>query len=124
MNIQNLTIQQNIKLSATDTPAGNIDTDKHSIIGNIAVNDNEIKISGKVATNSIQSILGTLVLGSVSYNAYKGSYTINPTFSTQTLDTQNIVMTNDLTVNPTYVSKVSNLKGGNTVYIGGEYING
>lgn len=50
---------------------------------------------------------------------YMGSYSVNPSFETQTLETANKRMTADLDVNAIEVASVSNPQGGNTVYIAG-----
>lgn len=50
---------------------------------------------------------------------YEGEYEVNPDFSTQILQTKNKAMRDDVTVHPIEVQRVSNAKGGKTVYIGG-----
>ena len=50
---------------------------------------------------------------------YAGPYVVTPTFSDQTLETNNKLMTSDVEVEAIYVSVVQNPAGGNTVYIGG-----
>ena len=50
---------------------------------------------------------------------YTGDYVVDPTFETQTLETQNKLMDNDVVVNPIEVSRTTNPSGGTTVYIGG-----
>jgi aminopeptidase C len=54
---------------------------------------------------------------------YEGPYRVNPSFLDQTLLTKNKVMRQDVEVDKIQVSRVSNLQGGKTVYIGG-VING
>jgi len=49
---------------------------------------------------------------------YEGSYDIEPSFNTQTLETSGKIMEDDVTVHPIGVSVTTNLSGGNTVYIG------
>lgn len=56
--------------------------------------------------------------------AYAGPYAVDPLFTGQTLQTNGKRMTDDLTVEPIYVSDTQNPAGGITVYIGGEFING
>jgi len=68
-----------------------------------------IEVELEVAFNS------TIIEGDV----YDGEYVAKPSFETQTLHTKNKVLTNDVTVNAIEVSRVSNLQGGKTVYIGG-----
>lgn len=54
---------------------------------------------------------------------YTGDYIVDPDFATQTLETKEKYMLDDVTVNPIEVARVSNPAGGRTIYIGGE-ING
>ena len=54
-------------------------------------------------------------------NPYQGEYTVEPGWESQTLETQNKTLTDDITVNAIYFSEVSNPSGGKTVYIGGEF---
>lgn len=61
---------------------------------------------------------------STGIETYAGDYEIDPIFSEQVLNTQYKIMSNDMTVNAIYVARTTNLQGGNTVYIGGEFING
>lgn len=51
--------------------------------------------------------------------AYMGTYSVDPSFETQTLATANKRMTADVDVNAIEVASVSNPQGGNTVYIAG-----
>lgn len=53
---------------------------------------------------------------------YDGAYSVDPLFTQQVLATENKYMTNDVTVNAINVSYVSNPQGGETAYIGGEFI--
>lgn len=68
---------------------------------------------------------GSTLVGKFSFNRecyhdiYDGDYTIDPSFELQTLETENKLMREDVNVNPIEVSRVSNLSGGVTVYIGG-----
>lgn len=55
---------------------------------------------------------------------YGGPYEIDPLFTDQTLATADKIMEDDVTVNAIMVSYVSNPQGGETAYIGGEFING
>lgn len=50
---------------------------------------------------------------------YEGEYEVQPSFEVQTLPTAHKLLANNLTVDAIEVSTVSNLSGGNTVYIGG-----
>lgn len=50
---------------------------------------------------------------------YTGETDIKPDWDGATLMTANKVMTKNITVEPIEVQTVSNLSGGNTVYIGG-----
>lgn len=50
---------------------------------------------------------------------YQGTYTIDPKFFTQTLETTDKIMDEDVVVNPIEISRTTNSSGGKTVYIGG-----
>ena len=50
---------------------------------------------------------------------YDGSYTVDPTFNSQTIPTKDKTMADDISVSAIEVNSVSNPFGGNTVYIGG-----
>lgn len=54
---------------------------------------------------------------------YAGEYEVDPDFEGKVLKTKSKVMSDDVTVNPIEVSRVSNPAGGKTIYIGG-IING
>lgn len=62
---------------------------------------------------------GSLSVGRCRHETYDGTYEVTPTFSKQTLNTYNKLMTDDLTVRPIEVSRTSNPQGGNTIFIGG-----
>jgi len=50
---------------------------------------------------------------------YKGDYVVDPRFEAQTLETKDKIMSDDVTVNPIEVARVSNPSGGKTIFIGG-----
>ena len=92
----------------------------------------DIRASGRVDGMSIRAnaslsgdvragaSLGQTVIQFVGEtNPYTGSYTIDPDFEGQVLQTQRKYMTDNVTVNPIQVESVSNIEGGRTVYIGG-----
>lgn len=54
---------------------------------------------------------------------YTGEYEVDPDFEGKTLETKNKTLSEDITVNPIEVSRVSNPAGGKTIYIGGN-VNG
>lgn len=58
------------------------------------------------------------------YPVYTGATEVNPLFTEQVLPTREKCLLDDLTVNAINVAYVSNLQGGQTAYIGGEFING
>lgn len=87
------------------------------------------KLTGTVNANKVVS--GTLsiapkVTGSISgrisdhqYPVYDGPYTATPKFESQELETKDKMMKENVEIEPIFVSKVTNLSGGTTVYIGG-----
>lgn len=82
------------------------------------------KLSGvdtlKGRLTGVSSLKGKLTLGQVqTVEQYAGPYIIDPTFERQLLNTNNKLLTDDVTVNEICVSRVTNPSGGITVYIGG-----
>ena len=63
----------------------------------------------------VSSIYGTA--GEHEY--YRGAYVVEPDWHEQVLQTKNLLMADDVTVESIYVARVSNAAGGKTVYIGG-----
>ena len=61
------------------------------------------------------------VVYGISGEEYTGAYIVDPAFDEITLDTTDKLLRDDVTVNPIYVSRVENLSGGTTVYIGGNF---
>ena len=59
------------------------------------------------------------ISGRCHHETYDGTYEVTPTFSKQTLNTYNKLMTDDLTVRPIEVIRTSNPQGGKTIFIGG-----
>lgn len=50
---------------------------------------------------------------------YSGPYNVVPDFNGTTLETKNKSLSDDISVEPIYVSRTTNPSGGTTVYIGG-----
>ena len=73
----------------------------------------------KCQLTSEKRIIGTIGKEIVHIPTYAGPYSVTPTFSDQTLNTNNKLMSSDVEVEAIFVSRVPNLAGGNTVYIGG-----
>lgn len=91
---------------------------------NIVVQQNipipvEIVVSGNIATDNKQSVSGSIVIGSGYHQTYTGEYIVTPTVAGQTLETQNKLMTDDVTVEAIPYHEVSNLFNGLTITIGG-----
>lgn len=90
-----------------------------------------VQLHGELLSNS--SIVGNLS-SKASLNAeittatplpmYDGEYNVVPDFEGTTLQTKGKSMEKDVTVDPIHVSSTINISGGNTVYIGGDIING
>lgn len=59
------------------------------------------------------------IILSYSGDPYTGAYNVKPDFNGTTLETKSKFMTDDVTVEPIEVARVSNTSGGTTVYIGG-----
>ena len=90
-----------------------------------------MRVNGNQRTVTIQTpvqIVGQTVNVSVlpvrdyQVSLFDGQYVVDPLFTEQTLETKDKKMLDDVTINPIYVADTSNLSGGITVYIGGEFI--
>ena len=57
----------------------------------------------------------------ITPETYVGKYEVSPDFSGQVLETRSKYMTDDITIDPIYISDTENLAGGITIYIGGEF---
>ena len=71
--------------------------------------------------NAVVSVGATIETAITQSEAerYEGAYTVIPDWTTQTLETANRYLTDDVEVKPIPCESVSNLSGGRTVYIGG-----
>ena len=76
----------------------------------------EINITGILTPNT--NLNGTIINGEGTHKSYySGSYEITPQTDSQTLETNNTIMTDDIEINPIPYQEVSN-QYGKTVYIG------
>ena len=76
----------------------------------------EINITGNLNTDT--NLMGTIINGEGTHRSYyAGSYKITPRTDSQTLETNNTIMTDNIEVNPIPYQEVSN-QYGKTVYIG------
>ena len=93
--------------------------DKTVVIGGETSLD--FKIDGDLSLSLLEDgVAGTVI----SYEPharepYTGAYTVEPDWNPQILQTKEKVMTDNVTVEGIYITSVTNLSGGNTVYIGG-----
>lgn len=70
--------------------------------------------------SNVNRIIGVLSIPTyVDVDIYEGEYEIAPSFDSQTLETRNKTLTEDILVKAIEVQTVTNLSGGKTVYIGG-----
>ena len=76
----------------------------------------EAAVTRGAATRTVE--IAALPVRPVDTDPYEGIYTVEPSFSRQTLQTNGKRMTDDLTVNPIYVGDTTNPAGGVTIYIG------
>lgn len=84
-----------------------------TIIGTLQT---DINITGNLNTDT--NLSGTIISGEGTHRSYyNGSYEITPQTDSQTLETNNTIMTNDIEINPIPYQEVSN-QYGKTVYIG------
>lgn len=78
-----------------------------------------INLSGSVIIGEKTLIEGNLIIGGGRiYPTYKEEYEVNPKYYTQTLETEDKVMVNDLTINAISYNEVTNEAGGLTAKIG------
>lgn len=80
------------------------------------------EIDGDFEFNSVEDGEGGVYIevSAQSYDNYDGPYTIIPATESQVLETQNKVMSDDVTVTSIPYYNVSNPAGGKTVYIASE----
>lgn len=71
------------------------------------------------APPAIRIRIGDVIVVHYEEDIYVGPYEVTPDFDTQTLDTAQKTMTDDVTVEPIPVYRTSNPQGGKTIYIGG-----
>ena len=92
-----------------------------------AVSDSGDVIHGRLIENHtlipMKSDIKIITDGGHSGETYEGPYSVDPLFQTTILETRRKFMTDNVRVHPIGVSRVTNLSGGKTVYIGGA-ING
>lgn len=92
---------------------GNLVND--TLIGKLTTNT---QITGTLNTNS--QLSGTVINGEgISRSYYSNSYEVAPQTSSQTLDTKEKIMTDDITIKPIPYRETPN-QYGDTVYIGTE----
>lgn len=76
----------------------------------------EINITGNLNTDT--NLMGTIINGEGTHKAnYSGTYEFTPQTESQTIDTKNKIMSDDIEINPIPYQEVSN-QYGKTVYIG------
>ena len=76
------------------------------------------QLQGQLST--VNQIIGVLSIPTyVDVGIYEGDYEVAPSFESQTLETRNKTLTEDILVKAIEVQSVTNLSGGKTVYIGG-----
>lgn len=69
---------------------------------------------------AVGSLTGELVIPDyISDESYDGDYVVSPDFAGKTLPTAGKKLTQNIVIEKIAVETVSNLSGGNTVYIGG-----
>lgn len=76
----------------------------------------EVEVTMSEMSQTIDVDIGEFTI--IDHEAYSGVYEVTPDGSTQTLDTDNKVLTRDVTVNPIPYYETSN-PSGTTVFIGG-----
>lgn len=70
-------------------------------------------------TEVLEAEIGSEIVRCGNYASYKGPYSVDPSFDGHKLETKDLVMTEDLTVKPIPLVKISNPSGGKTIIIGG-----
>lgn len=76
-------------------------------------------IRAKLQTTLTAKVSAQIAGSGADYEVYTGAYNVAPDFDGQALSTRGKIMTDDVTVQPIAVSRVTNTQGGRTVYIGG-----
>lgn len=81
-------------------------------------NDIEMSVVFSESSQSIDADFGEIQTVNLSaLPVYKGDYGVTPTVSGQTMRTKGMAMLEDVTIHPIPFYNVSNMSGGNTVYI-------
>lgn len=88
--------------------------DTNNISGSLNTN---LNIVGSL--NSINNIIGNIGIGGVEYPDYSGEYEITPQVESQTLQTKNRILRENMQVKEIPYYETSNLYG-ETIYIGSE----
>ena len=107
--------QKDIKLEFGDKP--------DNIIATLDIEESceEFPVTAK-QDEDVEFYLDTpIIVQHTGADPYTGSYVVVPSFEQQSLETRNKFMKKDIEVEAIAVSRVSNLSGGTTVYIGGKF---
>lgn len=95
--------------------ASNISSSSSVIDGSLS---SVVGITANINVN-VDIIDGNITIGGVpSYQTYTGDYQVTPRLYDQSLDTDNKLMSDDVTVYQIPVTYTSNIEGGKTVLIG------
>ena len=81
-----------------------------------------IPMTVEVSHKPIEMSLGVAIRPTIydgELETYSGSYSVDPSFDRQVLETSGKAMTNDVVVEAIMVSRTTNSSGGRTIYIGG-----
>lgn len=118
VNTLESTLETNTSLLGTINNNNAIDGIIENTISIKGTLDSNSELSGVIENNN--SISGTLTIGGGgSYTDYDGSYDIIPKTTSQTLNTTNKIMRDDVLIEEIPYFETSN-EYGNTIYIGSE----
>ena len=88
------------------------------VIDTVVTVDDEIVITVEDNSEVFNIETDVVVVHSDALPYYTGDYEIDPTFSSQTLETKDKSMSDDVTIKAIAVQSVTNPSGGNTIFIG------
>lgn len=91
-------------------------TQLHDIIGSI---NTTCELVGTLSSSTCELVGEVSKASSAGYDTYKGDYEIVPKITSQTIYTEDKIMTENLSINPIPYYEVSN-NSGQTIIIGGQ----
>lgn len=87
----------------------------------VSVQNRKVTANASPQDASKSVAVGALPVRAAIPEFYEGEYDVSPDFEGRVLNTRQRYLTDNITIDPIYISDTSNLAGGITIYIGGEF---